>query len=186
MLTILQENKFERFFYILDFDRNGVIEKDDFVAIAENLCILWGLKEGDEEYNKVQIRFSEGWDKFNHYVNNDTGKASWEDWKRFAETVMIDSDEKTFNTYVEELCGELFDNFDTDRDGYISLEEFIDLFVAHRIEVRFAAKSFRNLDKSKDGQISRGELLDAVKEFFRSDDPDAPGNWLFGGGFLVH
>lgn len=185
MLTTLQKNKLERFFYILDFDRNGVIEKDDFIAIAENLCILWGLREGEEEYHKVQSRFSSGWDRFNLYVNNNSGKASWSDWQLFAEEVMIGGDEQLFNNYVEELCGDLFDNFDTDRDGYISLEEFIDLFVAHRIEVRFAAKSFRNLDKSKDGKISRGELIDAVKEFFRSDDPDAPGNWLFGGGFLV-
>lgn len=185
MPTTLQINKLERFFYILDYDRNGVIEKDDFEAIAENLCILWGLKEGEEGYNKVFKRFIDGWDKFNFYVNDNTGKASWEDWKRFAEEVMIYGDKDQFDRFVEEFTGELFDNFDTDKDGYISLDEFIDLFVAHRIEVRFAAKSFRNLDKSKDGVISRGELIDAVKEFFRSDDPNAPGNWLFGGGFLI-
>jgi Ca2+-binding EF-hand superfamily protein len=185
MLTLLQINKLERFFYILDFDRNGIIQKDDFEAIAENLCILWGLKEGEIEYQKVLNRFSADWDKFNFYVNNNAGKASWEDWKRFAEDVLVGGSKELFDNYVEEFTGELFDNFDTDKDGYISLDEFIDLFVAYRIEVRFAAKSFRNLDTSKDGQISRGELIEAVKQFFRSDDPDASGNWLFGGGFLI-
>lgn len=185
MLTPLQTNKLERFFYILDFDRNGIIEKGDFEAIAENLCILWGLKEGENEYEKVLARFRSDWDKFNFYVNDNTGKASWEDWKRFGEKVILGGDKELFSTYVESFTGELFDNFDTDRDGYISLEEFIDLFVAYRIEVRYAAKSFKNLDRSMDGQISRGELIDAVKEFFSSDDPDAPGNWLFGGGFLA-
>ena len=50
MLTDLQLNKLEKFFYILDYDRNGAIEEDDVVAIAENLCILWNVKEDNPEY----------------------------------------------------------------------------------------------------------------------------------------
>ncbi len=186
MLTDLQTNKLERFFYILDFDRNGSIEEDDFLAIAENLCILWGLKEGSEEYDKVIVRFSDGWEKFNLLVNNNSNKANWDHWVHFVESVIISGDQEMFSAYVDRLTGQIFDNFDGDKDGYISLEEFIDLFVGFRIEVRFAAKSFRRLDRNKDDRISRGELIEAVKEFFKSDDPDAPGNWLFGGGFLTH
>ena len=185
MLNELQINKLEKFFYILDYDRNGVIEKEDFVGIAENLCILWRIKEGDDQYTSIMNKFEEGWNKFNLFVNNNEGKANWDHWLHFAEQVIVNGDEQVFNTYVEDYVGEIFDNFDTDRDGYIDLDEFIDLFVGYRIEVRFAAKSFRKLDLNKDNLISRGELIKAVKEYFRSDDPDAPGNWLFGRGILL-
>ncbi|MEQ9405836.1 MAG: EF-hand domain-containing protein [Cyclobacteriaceae bacterium] len=180
MLSELQTNKLERFFYILDFDRNGIIEEADFLAIAENLCVLWGVREESAEYVKVMNSFAEDWKSFNHFVNNDDGKANWDHLVEFADKMIVNGDPEMFASYVDGFTGEVFDNFDSDRDGYISLNEFIDLFVAYRIEVRFAAKAFRKIDLNHDDLISRGELISAVKEFFRSDDPEAPGNWLFG------
>lgn len=183
MLSQLQANKLEKFFYILDYDRNGVINKEDFTGIAENLCVLWGVKEGDSRYQEIFQRFEDGWNQFNDFVNDQPdGKANWEHWIKFAEERIVGGDTETFSMYVDTYVGSLFDNFDADNDGYIDLDEFIDLFVSYRIEVRFAAKAFRKLDRNKDGLISRGELIMATKEFFRSDDPDAPGNWLFGSG----
>ena len=187
MLTDLQRDKLEKFFYILDYDRNGVIEKDDFIGIAENLCILWNIKEGESAYDRVMQKFEEGWDKFNMFIHIDNdGKANWEHWIEFADSHIIHGDEEIYSSYVENYVGEIFDNFDADKDGYINLDEFIDLFVAYRIEVRFAAKAFRKLDLNKDDLISRGELISAVKEYFRSDDPNAPGNWLFGNGTVLN
>ncbi|MEP5610626.1 MAG: EF-hand domain-containing protein [Cyclobacteriaceae bacterium] len=180
MLTELQTNKLERFFYILDFDRNGVIEEQDFLAIAENLCVLWRLREGSAEHSKVISKFSSEWKRFYHFVNNDEGIANWAHLVEFADKVIINGDTDLYNNYVDDFAGEIFDNFDTDKDGYINLDEFIDLFCAYRIEVRFAAKAFRKIDLNHDDLISRGELISAVKEFFRSNDEDAPGNWLFG------
>lgn len=180
MLTEFQTNKLERFFYILDFDRNGIIEEDDFVAIAENLCVLWRLREGSVEHTKVITKFSDEWKKFHHFVNNDEGVANWNHLVEFADKVIINGDVDLYNKYVDDFAGEIFDNFDTDKDGYVSLDEFIDLFCAYRIEVRFAAKAFRKIDLNHDDLISRGELISAVKEFFRSNDEQAPGNWLFG------
>ena len=180
MLSKLQTNKLERFFYILDFDRNGVIEEEDFLAIAENLCVLWGLREDSDEYKKLLNKFSEGWSKFNYFVNNNDEKANWDHLVEFTDKVIINGDQELFGAYVDEFAGEIFDNFDADKDGYISLEEFIDLFCAYRIEIRYAAKAFRKIDLNHDELISRGELISAVKEFFRSDDEESPGNWLFG------
>lgn len=186
MLTELQLNKLEKFFYILDYDRNGAIERDDFIGIAENLCILWNVKENDPEHDKIVKKFSDSWEQFDFFINNEkSGRASWDHWLHFAEERIINGDETVFNAYVDNYVGGIFDNFDSNKDGYINLDEFIDLFVAYRIEVRFAAKAFRKLDRNKDDLISRGELITAVKEFFRSDDPDAPGNWLFGSGVRI-
>lgn len=186
MLSKLIKDKLEKFFYILDFDRNGVIEKDDFVGIAENLCILSGIKEGDPKYAEIIKRFEDGWTDFDLFVNGEPkGNANWDDWMHFAEQRLVGGDELAFNAYVQNYVGAMFDNFDADSDGYIDVDEFIDLFVAYRIEVRYAAKSFRKIDLNRDDLISRGELISSVKEFFRSEDPEAPGNWLFGSGLRL-
>ncbi len=179
MLTELQINKLERFFYVLDYDRNGIIEKKDFIGIAENLCILQSIKEGEEGYERVMKRFEDGWNQFNLFVNNNENRANWNHWIHFAEEVLVNGKEDVFIACVEKYVGEIFDNFDMNKDGYINLDEFIDLFVSCRIEVRFAAKTFRRLDLNKDELISRRELMKAIVEFFRSDDPEAIGNWLF-------
>lgn len=180
MLSELQIDKLERFFYILDFDRNGIIEKEDFTGIAENLCVLWGIYEGNDKYDVIISKFEDGWNYFNSFVNNNEGKANWDHWLHFAEQIISIKDEDVFNKYVDSFVGDVFDNFDTNKDGYINLDEFIDLFVAYRIEVRFAAKAFMKLDRNHDDMISRGELITAVREYFRSSDPNSPGNWLFG------
>lgn len=180
MLSNFQKEKLQRFFNILDWDRNGVIEEDDFIAIAENLCILWDIKEDTAEYAKVMDRFTQGWKRFNFYISNNEKHANWDHLVAFADKYIVNSDLDDFNALVGDFAGEIFDNFDTNNDGYISIDEFIDLFVAYRIEVRYAAKAFRSIDQNGDEQISRAELVNAVKEFFRSDNPDAPGNALFG------
>ena len=70
--------------------------------------------------------------------------------------------------------------FDENNDGYLSLKEYLDIFMSFRLEVRYSAKAFTKLDKNRDDQISREELGDAVREFFRGDDENANENWLFG------
>ncbi len=52
--------------------------------------------------------------------------------------------------------------------------------MAYRIEIRYSARAFTKLDLNQDDLISRDELLSGIKEFFRSDDREAAGNWLFG------
>ncbi|MEM9894853.1 MAG: EF-hand domain-containing protein [Bacteroidota bacterium] len=182
MLSALQEEKIRRFFNLLDFDRNGVIEREDFVGIAENLCLLLDIDEGSPQFHALMKKFNGNWDRFNFFVSNNDEKATWEHFKKFADGVIVNGDEVLFNVYVENFVGELFDNFDVDKDGTIDIEEFTDLYVDYRIEVRYAAKAFRNLDRDKNDSISRSELIGAVQEYFRSNNPDAPGNWLFGRG----
>ena len=43
-----------------------------------------------------------------------------------------------------------------------------------------ARNAFRYLDRDGDGYLDVAEIVKAVEEFYLSDDPDAPGNWLLG------
>ena len=42
------------------------------------------------------------------------------------------------------------------------------------------AEAILHTDLDGDGYITHDELVRLFDEFYRSSDPDAPGNWLFG------
>ncbi len=181
MLTDLQRKKLTHYFNVLDVDSNGTIEQKDFVNIGENLCVLWSFKEGTEEFDACVNRCTKTWISFREFMGKpQDGHAALEEWLEFADHIIVNGREELYEKHVNKIAQEIFDFFDTDKDGFISLDEYIDLFMAYKIDIKFSARSFTKLDRNQDDFISRAELLQGIREFFRSDDENAPGNWLFG------
>ena len=73
MLTPLQIKKLSHFFNVLDFDKNGSIEEDDFEAIGENLAIIRDIDMDTPEYEVVMGMTKGIWDKLDGYVENGEG-----------------------------------------------------------------------------------------------------------------
>jgi Ca2+-binding EF-hand superfamily protein len=70
---------------------------------------------------------------------------------------------------------------DVDGDGNLDEAEFVTLLkLFNASSVAEASEIFRVLDTSGDGYVSLSEILDALCDFYVSEDPDAPGNSLFG------
>lgn len=181
MLTDLQKKKLTHYFNVLDIDKSGTIEKSDFVNIGENLCVLWGFKENTGPYINCLKRCEDIWVSFRKFINRpEEGSATLEEWLDFADQVIVNGIEELYERHVNKVVNEIFDLFDANRDGMISLDEYIDLFMAYRIEIRFSARAFTKLDLNKDDFISKEEFIIGLREFFRSDDENAAGNWLFG------
>lgn len=179
MLTPLQLAKQRHYFGILDFDRNDKIEEDDFIAIGENLCLLRDIDEDTDTYTTIINDCKKWWEYLQDYID-DKESASFEEWIKFVDERIVNAEEDWYKQHIGALVRNLLDLFDTNNDGVFSVNEYIDLFISYRIEVRFAPKSFKKLDVDGNGNISREELFDAVDEFFRSDNEEAAGNWLFG------
>ncbi|MDH5608999.1 MAG: EF-hand domain-containing protein [Cyclobacteriaceae bacterium] len=181
MLTELQVAKLTHYFNLLDFDNNGFIEKDDFIAIGENLCVIWGFKEGSDNYDKYISMFDHSWTEFRNAVDyHDPNHATIAEWLKFMDEHVVNGTDEFFKSYIRNVAEEIFDCFDVDKDGTISLDEYIDFFMAYGIPVRYSAKSYTMLDLNSDDLLSREEMLSAVEEFFRSNDKNSPGNWLYG------
>ena len=181
MLTDLLKKKLTHYFNILDYNRNGFIEKDDFQGIGENLAILWQLKPGSEKYDSIINGSVRPWRGLEESMKKgNVSRASKSDWLKFADKYIVNGSQEQYNRYVHSVVSGLFGFFDQNSDNFISLKEYIDIFIAFRIEVRYSAKAFVKLDINKDGMISQKELMKAVHEFFRSNDESAKGNWLFG------
>jgi len=178
MLTPLQIKKQTHFFKILDFDRSGTIEEDDFEAIGDNLSIVRGFDLDTEEYETVMKMTTGIWGNLVPFVSGSQGNL--QQWLQFMSVLLDSTNESKYDRYVRQFVSTLFKLFDINDDGYISQTEYIDLFIGLRIEVRFAPKAFKHLDTNNDGKLSHDEIIRSTDEFMKSDNPKAPGNWLFG------
>ena len=136
MISDIQKRKLKRLYGVLDFDDNGYIEESDFTSIGENLCILWGLDEDTEEHISVMGRFSEAWKQFSFHTNNVDEGITWESILQLADKFFVKKEGEQMSRHIEEFVGEIFDKFDSNGDGFISLNEYFDFFMAYRIEIR--------------------------------------------------
>ncbi len=78
------------------------------------------------------------------------------------------------------LASQIIPLFDRDGDGKISVGDFCGFYRAYRIEDTDVLGVFRRLDLDGSGQLSRDALIELGRQFYVSEDPASPGNWLFG------
>lgn len=181
MLTQLQSQKLRHFYNILDYNKNGVLQVEDFDRVGINLCLSLDIKEETDEYTKV-IQKSR---RLFYQVLKDLNKTASaeitiDEWIKLFDQIIGQQDMEKLKYYIKLTTIYIFDLFDMDKNGIISLDEYVDMFTLYHIDVKYSAKSFLNLDTNHDDCISKVELFNAVTDFFISDDPDAAGNWIFG------
>ncbi|GHJ43046.1 calcium-binding protein [Catellatospora sp. TT07R-123] len=85
-----------------------------------------------------------------------------------------------FDNHLRPLAEALMGLTDTDGDEQVSPNEFTALFGALGAAGGDAAHAFSVLDRDGNGHLSTEEIIDAIREYYTSPDPDAPGNLLFG------
>ncbi|CCQ60788.1 Calcium-binding EF-hand [Crocosphaera watsonii] len=69
---------------------------------------------------------------------------------------------------------------DFSRDDRVSLDEFKQFYQIYEIDPQEAAQAFVHLDLNQDGYLTKDELTSLFQEFFYSENPQSPGNWLWG------
>ena len=67
-----------------------------------------------------------------------------------------------------------------DGDGVIGKDEYRQYLTSSKIDPSVADETFAKLDTDGDGHLTRDEWEQLFLDFFLSDDPDAPGSWLWG------
>jgi len=181
MLTDFQKHKLSWYFHILDIDKNGFIEKQDWDSLAENLCALRGIPFGTDAHAEVMKVVGTVWENTKAFCGvGDDGRITLEEWLDFEEAKAVNCDDDWYDGYVNKIVRGVFDAFDDNGDGKWSLKEWTQLYAAWRVEPRMAPHAFSKIDRDGNGYISIDEFILCVKEFHQSNDPKAPGNWLFG------
>jgi Ca2+-binding EF-hand superfamily protein len=182
MLSEFQRNKLTYFFGLYDLNKNGYLQLEDFTDIAEKLCEKLEYKPGSKHHEflvrKTVALFHRLLADIDHSDEQKIYVEGWLDF--FNKEVVSKGQEESLEEYVELIIGYLFDLFDENHDGYISLNEYKQVFEIYGIDVQYVDKAFDNLDLNKDARLSRYELIRAVETFLTSDDPLERGNWIFG------
>lgn len=182
MLTDLQKDKFRHFFGLLDSHKNGYLHLDDFAEITESIRIGLGLPVGDKRHTQLAEKSAKFFHRLLAEIEHRDSQVIYEDeWLTYLDKEIVSGENQDMcDEFTEFIIGFLFDLFDDNHDGYISMDEYVDMFVVYGIDIKYSAKSFINLDLNKDERLSRTELIFAFEEFLLSTDHKHAGNWIFG------
>jgi Ca2+-binding EF-hand superfamily protein len=179
MLSDLRRRKFTNYFSILDRSGNGKLGEADLARIVEGVTAVRGVELGSEEYAAMEAAIMATWTHLmEHADQTRDGSISLDEWLATLEDTA--ADEEKYATYVTPFAGGVIALLDLDGDGIVGLGEYQKFFQIFGISQAGAEEAFYHLDVRGDGRVTIDEALERVREFHCSDDPDAPGNWLFG------
>jgi Ca2+-binding EF-hand superfamily protein len=183
MLTLgdLQRRKAAHYFDLIDADGNGLIESGDFQRRADRLAEALEVTS-EEERERLRRRVMLWWEHLSSLADaNDDGRitqSEWEMyWERFKIAVSMGNNRRSI-ARLERVARHTFRAIDRTDSGKVTEEEFADWLSAWDLDRDEAV--FRRLDRDDNGFLTEEDFTKATKEFYLSNDPDAPGNVLYG------
>jgi Ca2+-binding EF-hand superfamily protein len=180
MLTELQKRKLTALFYHHDMDKDGYLARDDYEEYARRMCDALGFAPGSPEHDAVYTQTLAAWDTnvLSAFDKDGDNRVSLEE--HLAAYDVSINDPVLHKQLQSEYANSLLQMWDRDGDARLSAAEYVALLGCYGIPEDVAQGAFEHLDQNGDGYLSTEECRKAVEEFFLSNDPEAPGNWLIG------
>lgn len=177
MVTEFQKTKLAKLFWVYDWDGSNSITNEDFEIAIDNLRRVNGIDKNADIIEKIRQGYHANWLELKKYADTDgDGKVTLSEW--YTHNVHQLETEGGYDFIAGEIVKQLFALFDKNKNGIFSLEEYKDFCWAYRLRGFSEAENFKRLCPEGEG-LNQEQFLTRIKEFF-GDDPDAPGNFLFG------
>ncbi len=179
MLTELQKRKLIKLFSMYDANYHGILVSHDFENIVKKLANIrnWGARSA--KYQLLVDKCMHKWKCLKAEADKSHDqKVTLEEWLNYYDDLL--NDEEKYNQEVRSLMELVFEVFDGDEDGKISQQEWAGLLSVYNVSPVYAPIVFPNLDSNQDGFLSKDEVLQLIRDFFYSNDPEAPANAMFG------
>ena len=176
----IQKRKVHHLFNVLDIDRNGKLQPDDFINVGRKIIVQLNL---DKESRSARLILLKAHRLFVQLLidleNPDMELTLW-DWVEFFRNQIESSNSRTLDYYIYRTSRYIFDLFDVNKDKLISREEYAHMLTVYNIPQNTAKIGFEEMDTDKDNFISSDEMISGLKNIFKSSEPDANGNMIFG------
>ncbi len=183
MVGPLQRRKASYYFSLIDEDDNGYVEANDFQLRADRLAETRDVTDPGEQ-TKLRRRVMQWWDHLSTLVDvDDDHRVTAKEWQDYW-TALQNGIEQGGEAKEEVLDGleraaqSTFRAMNTTDGDEISEQEYADWLAAWGVDE--SAEPFHRLDRDDTDGLTEEDLIEAVKEFYLSNDPDAPGNVLYG------
>ncbi|NET61005.1 MAG: hypothetical protein F6K47_34210 [Symploca sp. SIO2E6] len=184
MLKPLQQRKLIRLFNIYDSYNSGEVNRLDFELLAYKLSQgkPWSV------LRELKVKYSELWKEVKEMADkNEDDRVNLDEWLE-AYDKLISSGK--IEQIILDITEGFFQLFDADQNGYITVDEYFEFAIAYDLfgnpyqpgsfpDHKFE-EAFTKLDVKQNGQIDLEQLRQLNRDFFYSEDPNSPGNWLFG------
>ena len=176
----IQKRKVHHLFNVLDLDRNGQLQPSDFVNVGKKIVAQLQLGENSRSARLILLKSHRLFVQLLTDLNNpDLSMTLW-DWIAFFRDQIESEEDNILKHYIQRTSRHIFDLFDMNKDRLISREEYANMLTIYNIPQDMAYEGFEELDSNKDEFISADEMVEGLKNFFRSSNPDALGNLIFG------
>ncbi|SNS95282.1 EF-hand domain pair [Ekhidna lutea] len=175
-----QKRKVHHLFNVLDIDRNGQLQPNDFVNVGKKIVAQLGLRERSRSGKLILLKSHRLFVQLLTDLHNPELSLTLWDWVAFFRD-QIESDEPgILDHYIHRTSRHIFDLFDMNKDKLISQEEYANMLTIYNIPHKMAIQGFEELDSNSDNYISCDEMVQGLNNFFRSSDVNAKGNLIFG------
>ena len=175
MANAFQERKLKGMFAAFDADSDGYLREEDFKALVGRWSRLPGVAPGTELHARVETLLMGWWAAL-----LEAGDANGDGAVDMAELLALVDQLPAMVADVTATADTVFDAVDANGDGRISPEEHrraVETWNGQSVDM---TGIFELLDLNGDGHLSREEFALLWRQFWISDDPLEPGNWLCG------
>lgn len=179
MVSDFRKKKYSHVFYVfLDSDKSGSVDKKDFSLTAANIAKKRGWNPGDVTYELVKEMLGKIWEGLLKDADtNGDGVVNIEEWvKLWDQFAQNPAEPREWQTLLAKC---LFKLADAANDGAIDVDEFSNICEIFGLNKNDSVDAFKKMASGK-SQINAEDYEKLIREYFTTDDANAPGNFIFG------
>lgn len=161
-----------------DINNSGEIDKKDFEIAIQKICDLRGWPAGSDKNKETHEVMLKIWEGLRSKADKDNdGQVSVDEWCNMWDAYA--KDPSTALDWQQRYMNFMFDLEDASNDGAIDASEFSIVCSSYGLNKAECEDAFRKMSQGAE-EVTREQFSVLWQEFWQSDDPSAPGNFIFG------